>query len=185
MSLKYFFKLIVVSNIIITNCVAQKINTIESVKYDDTKNVTIYSVFPFGNVSINGEWAKTHFNSSSGQQFFINKDSVEIAISLNSYKNFEFNLHHPKSGFDFVKNYYDWDSKYFVDNSQLKREIIKQDSVNNYIIWRLFGENNGVYVDNLFLFGITNKTSKNFMIKTNKMDIDSKTNFLTNIYLNK
>ncbi len=71
---------------------------------------------PYGTVTIPGKWDKGHQNSISHQQFFTNKDSVKIAIAFGSIKNYEFNLTGAKTGFSFVKAFYEWDSKYFVEH---------------------------------------------------------------------
>jgi len=109
-------------------------------EYNASKNVTDYFVIPYGSVSIPGEWTKTNYNSVSKQQFFQNRDSIIIAIAFNRFDKYEFNMNGEHQGFDFVKAYYEWDSKYFVDSHGLQRQEIERDSLNGFITYRIYGQ---------------------------------------------
>lgn len=177
---------LIIFQLITVASLAQKTTVTEGVYYNKKKNCTNYFVMPYGTVSIPGKWEKGRQSSVSYQQYFKNeKDSVTIAISFGSYKSFGFNLKGNLKGFDFVKKYYEWDSQYLTNNTGLQREIIKEDSLNNYIIWQLRGNTHGVDVDQLFLFGIKNKNISDFMINTQKWNIDTKVSFLENLFLSK
>ena len=105
------------------------------------KNQTDYFVIPYGNVSIPGEWKKLKYNSQSRQQFFTNNDSIEIVISFSGYDKYEFNENGSKKGYDFVTAFYEWDSKYFVDSYGLNRRLVISDSINNYVLYQIYGSN--------------------------------------------
>ena len=134
----YFFCLTLM--LLLTNCATTWTSTIVGGEYNASKNVTDYFVIPYGSVSIPGEWTKTNYNSVSKQQFFQNRDSIIIAIAFNRFDKYEFNMNGEHQGFDFVKAYYEWDSKYFVDSHGLQRQEIERDSLNGFITYRIYGQ---------------------------------------------
>jgi hypothetical protein len=180
----FFFCLILISAFIFTNCVTQRASTIEGFDYDESKNQTKYFVSPYGSISIPGKWNKSDYNSVSGQQFFMNSDSIRIAIAYNRYDKYEFNLDGSKKGFDFIQAFYEWDSKYFVDSYGLNRKIIENDGMNNYILYQVFGEKNGVVFDTYFLIGEKNGNVSNLSLMiTDKWTEDTKIKFLKGLYV--
>ena len=78
-----------------------------------------------------GHWEKTSYNSISRQQFFRNQDSVIIAISFGRFDKYEFNMNGAEAGYNFIKAFYEWDSKYFVESHGLKRQVLESDSINH------------------------------------------------------
>ncbi|MDL2297364.1 hypothetical protein LJC68_10015, partial [Bacteroidales bacterium OttesenSCG-928-B11] len=166
-------------------CKTQYVSTIVGGDYDKSKNQTDYFVLPYGSVSIPGKWEKTNYNSVSRQQFFQNTDSIIIAVSFGPCNKYEFNRDNSKKGFDFVTAFYEWDSEYFESNYRLNREKIESNEKENFIIWRVFGENNNIYWDTYFLFGEKNGYANSFSImKTDKWTKEEKMYFLKKIYLN-
>lgn len=103
--------------------------------------------------AIPGKWEKTNFHNVSGQQFFTNKDSLRIAIAFNRFDKYEFNVGGALKGNDFVKAFNEWDSKFFVDSYGLQRNILKNDNINNYILYQIYGLTNGAKFDTCFLVG--------------------------------
>jgi len=182
-SVKAFLFLIIIS--ILTNCASQKYSsTIVGGEYNEVKDVTNYFVFPYGSVSLPGKWEKTNYNSISKQQFFVNQDSQIIAIAFGRYDNYEFNKDGSYSGYSFVEKFYEWDSKYFVDTYMLKRQPIVNDSINNFFIYRIFGEIEKVNIDTYYLIGEKNGNTSNFSISvSNKWTENEKINFLEKIFL--
>ncbi|MDR1113030.1 MAG: hypothetical protein LBL18_04640 [Bacteroidales bacterium] len=141
-------------------------------------------VFPYGAVAIPGKWKRTIYNSAARQQFFDNSDSITIAIAFGQYTKFEFNKNGSKKGYDFVKAFYEWDSEYFSTTYNLDIELIEADSINNLIIWRVYGNYNDSYWNTYFLFGEKNGFVKNFAIMSaKKWTIEQKIDFLKNMYL--
>ena len=174
------------SIILFVGCATQRTSTIVSCDYDTKHNQTNYMVFPYGSVSLPDKWEKTSYNEVSKQQYFINSDSVRIAIAFSPYNKYEFNRDGSKKGFEFVKAFYEWDSQYFVSNYRLNQEMIESNEKDNYIIWRAFGENNNIYWDAYFLFGEKNGFVSNYSIMTtDKWTIEQKREFLKGIYINK
>jgi hypothetical protein len=170
--------------ILLTNCATQRTSTLVGGNYNETKNETDYFVVPYGSATLPGKWEKTNYNTISRQQFFRNQDSVIIAIAFGRFDKYEFNMNGSQTGYDFVKAYYEWDSKYFVDSHGLKREIIESDSSNHFMVYRIFGQIEKGEFDTYFLIGEKNGNISNFSISdTDKWTESEKTIFLKNIFL--
>src|ERR1051326_7152552 len=164
----------------------QRTSTATGCDYDASKNITHYFVVPYGSADIPGKWEKEHYNKVSGQQFFTNKDSISLAIAFQSYKGYEFNPKGKLKGFDFVKAFYEWDSKYLIDRYELKRTILVSDSINRYIIYRIYGKQYQASVDTYFLIGEKNGNTSNFSISiTDKWSENEKVEFLKKLCLEK
>jgi len=170
--------------ILLTNCATHRTSTIVGGNYNETKNETDYFVVPYGSVILPGRWEKTNYNSISRQQFFRNQDSVIIAIAFGRFDKYEFNMNGSETGNNFVKAYYEWDSKYFVESHGLKRQVIESDRTNHFIVYRIFGQIEKGEFDTYFLIGEKNGNISNFSISdTDKWTESEKTIFLKNIYL--
>ena len=170
--------------LILTGCASQRVSTIVGCDYDESKNQTDYFVLPYGSVSIPGKWEKSNYNSISGQQFFANTDSIKIAIAFNRFDKYEFNADGSKKGYDFVKAFYEWDSRFFVDSYGLKRRIIENDSINNYILYQIYGLANGATFDTYFLVGEKNSNVNSLSIMTtDKWTEYTKIEFLKGLYI--
>jgi hypothetical protein len=163
---------------------SQRVSTIVGCDYDESKNQTDYFIVPYGSVSIPGKWEKSNYNNVSGQQFFINKDSIRIAIAFNRFDKYEFNADGSKKGFEFVKAFYDWDSQFFVDSYGLQRRVLETDSINNFILYQIHGLTNGANFDTYFLVGEKNGNVNNLSIMTtDKWTEDKKVEFLKGLYI--
>ena len=125
-------------------CFSQRTSTIVGGGYDAAKDATNYLVFPYGEVSLPGKWEKCGYNKEACQQFFRNRDSVIVAISFAQYNRYEFNKDGAFKGNDFVKAFYEWDSKYFVSNG-FNRIILETDMTKQSIIYRIFGDKVNTY----------------------------------------
>ncbi len=181
-SLNKYFILITIA--LLTSCASQKVSTLVAYNYDEEKNTTDYFILPYGSVSIPGRWNKTDYISISRQQFFKNFDNITIAIAFAPYDKYEFNADKPKKELDFALAYYEWDSKYFVETHKLKREFMEKDSTNNFVIYRIFGENEKGKFDTYFLVGERNGFVSNFSIMdTDKWDRKYKIDFLKRLYI--
>jgi hypothetical protein len=170
--------------ILLTNCATQRTSTIVGGEYNKTKDETEYFVFPYGSVVLPGNWEKTNYNQTSRQQFFINQDSIIIAIAFGRYNKYEFNRDGSKAGFNFVKEYYEWDSEYFIDSHGLKRLLLESDSTNSFLIYRIYGQIEKGKFDTYFLIGEKNGNVSNFSISdTDKWTVGEKINFLRKVFL--
>ncbi|NDW08395.1 hypothetical protein D0T56_01795 [Dysgonomonas sp. 520] len=167
------------------SCSSSRTSYIVSCEYDKSKNVTYYSKFPLGSVYIPGEWQQTTYNSTSKQQYFINKDSVIIAIAIVPSNGFEFNQDNSKKGFEFTKSFYEWDSEYLSKTHGLQVNIEEEDPVKNYIIWTIQGNVDNNPIQCCFLFGESNNVAKNYSVQVAKgWDGEQIVSFLRSLYLN-
>jgi len=111
-----------------------------------------------------GKWVETTYNSISRKQFFINQDSVSIAISFGQCNKFEFNADGNKKSFELLEVFYNWESKYFIEEYKLLVEKIKEDTATNFILWHVDSEDRKL--DTYLLFGISpNCSFSNFSIQ--------------------
>jgi len=95
--------------LLLTSCYIQQATSIlTSTYYDSKEDKTDYLYFPYGDIALPGKWVETTYNSSSRQQFFINQDSVSIAISFGPCNKVEFNADGNKKGFEFLEMFYNW-----------------------------------------------------------------------------
>ncbi len=174
---------ILIVSYFLSSCATQKVTVLTGVDYDESQNRTEYFVMPYGTVSIPGKWNKKHYNSVSRQQFFTNSDSVEIALAIGDNK-YEFNPNGAVTGFEFVKAFYEWDANYFVESHGLNTSLIEEDSVNHYLIWRLFGDKKPGKFDTYFLIGEKKGTVSSFSITlTDKWSTPEKIKFLKELFL--
>jgi hypothetical protein len=180
--IKYYLLLTII--IALTCCATQRVSTIVGGEYTESKNETEYFVIPFGSVTLPGKWEKKNYDPVSRQQYFRSKDSIIIAIAFSRFNYYEFNLNGSQTGYNFVKAYYEWDSKYFVESHGLKRLQIENDSINHYMIYRIFGKIDKGEFDTYFLIGEKKGNISNFSISdTDKWSEKEKTFFLANIFL--
>jgi hypothetical protein len=182
--MKQILSILTLTTILLTGCATKKISTIEGYDYDELKNQTNYFVLPLGSVSIPGKWEKRNYQSVSRQQFFINEDSIKIAIAFNRFDDYEFNTDGSKKGFEFVRAFYEWDSKFFADTYGLERRILENDSINKYILYQIYGTAKGTKFDTYFLIGNKEGNVNNLSItSTNKWTEKEKVDFLKKLYL--
>jgi len=170
---------------IVTSCMAPKaISTIESNNYDDKANQTTFTKLPFGSISIPGKWTKVSYNQVSRQHNFKNADSVLTAVAINQSSSYPFYKLNMTSN-EVVKEFYEWDSKYLAENINGKRTIIKQDTVNQFIVWQITADNEKYKVDNHYLFGSENGIIFTVFISTKKWTNEQKVEYLQTVYKNK
>ena len=115
--------------------VPKTMTTITGGSYDKKKDRTSYFVIPYGSASLPGNWVQLSYNNTSRQQFFRNKDSVEISVAFGPANKFEFSKPGLK-GFALAKTYYEWESKYQREARHGNTQLITQDSSNNYVLWK-------------------------------------------------
>ena len=173
------------SVLLLTSCHIQHATSIlTSADYDSNEDKTDYLYLPYGKVSLPGKWLKKEYDSNSKQQYFTNQDSVIIAIAFGPCNKFEFNADGNKKGFEFLEAFYNWDSKYFIEEHKLLVEKIEEDTTTNFILWHVESEDRKF--DTYLFSGISpNCIFSNFSIQaTKKWSREKKIEFLQNLYLN-
>jgi hypothetical protein len=184
--MKSTIKILILSFLtIVTSCMGPKyVSTIVSDHYDKNKDQTTYTKFPYGSLSLPGQWTKTSLNQVSGQQNFESKDSLSTALLINQASSYPFYVKGMTSN-EFVKAFYEWDSKYFIDNIKANCSIIKQDTVNHFIIWQIIAHNDKYNVENQYLFGCENGLVFTIFAPTRKLTFEQKIDFMETVYKNK
>ena len=172
--------------VLMINCASQKTSIIVGGEYNETKNETGYFVIPYGSVTIPGNWTKTNYTSTSRQQFFQNSDSINIAIAFSRFDKYTFNSDGRHKGYDFIRSYYEWDSKYFVETHGLQRQEMETDSINRFMTYRIFGNIDKDEFDSYFLIGVKNGNITNISISDNeKWTEKEKLTFMKNLFISK
>ena len=175
LAMKGFYVLAIM--VLLAGCVSQKTSSIVGGDYDAAKDATDYFVMPYGQVSLPGKWEKWRYNEEARQQFFVNKDSVIVAVSFAQYDKYEFNKDGELKVNDFVKAFYEWDSKYFESNG-FSRQILETDLTKQSIIYRIYGEKVNTY----FLIKEKNGYVSNYSINyTDKWSESEKIQFLKSL----
>ena len=181
--MKKLFKLIVPFGltIILLSCASSKSASIlYSDKYDETHDQTQVLIYPYGEVKVPGKWRKTREYQISGQHFFLNKDSISLAVALQPWDKFEFSANNPDiTSENFVQKFYEWDAFYMKDVSDGELKILKENQEKNYLIWNL-SNNRGL--NEYFLFGLKGKIAFNINISTELWDEQKKIDFLETVY---
>lgn len=170
---------------IVTSCLGPKyVSTIVSDNYDEIKDQTTYMKFPYGSLNLPGQWTKSFLNQSSGQQNFKSNDSLSTALLINETSSYPFYTKGMTSN-EFVKAMYEWDSKYYIDKFQANCPIIKQDTVNYFIVWQIIAHNEKYNIENQYLFGCENGIVFSVLAPTRKLTFEQKIDFVEAVYKNR
>lgn len=78
MNLKVLMIILIVLNL---GCSSSRTSIIVSDSYDKATDKTTLGLIPYGNIEIQGKCTKTRYNEVSRQHFFVNNDSIAIAIT--------------------------------------------------------------------------------------------------------
>ena len=160
------------------------VSIIVSDYYDEKQDQTTYMKLPYGSLTLPGQWTKTSLNKISGQQNFKSKDSLSTALLINQTSSYPFYVKGMSSN-EFLKAFYEWDSKYFIDNIKANCKIIKQDTINHFIIWEIIAHNDKYNIENQYLFGCENGIVYTVFAPTTKLTLEQKINFIESVYKNK
>lgn len=168
--------------IILSACsVSRQTSMLYNESYDKESNRTTITMFPFGVVKLPGVWTKTREFAQSGQYFYLNEDSVQVAIAMHEWNNIEFSHQNPNvTTLNFVRKFYEWESNYFKEITGREPRIVKEDTQKNYLIWHLM---NGTQRVDYFLFGLKGNTAFNLNVKASHWDEEKKVRFLEQMFL--
>lgn len=171
-----------VAILLVLGCKSQTVSTVTGSGYEEEKDQTEYSVSPYGSVLIPGKWEKKDYFSSSKQQFFINADLVACAVALTPTNQFEFNTDGSKSGFEFIRSYYEWERNYFAGLG-LKNELVEENESEGYLIWRCYGTLNNSEINYYFLYREKGNVSFSLFVTLGKWTSDDRIRFLKSIQI--
>lgn len=164
------------------NTTAQRpVSTVTSGSYSKKTGLTTYSVLPFGSVAFPGKWRKAYYYHISRQQNFIQGDSLKTAISINMASRYPF-YKQEFSENRMAREMYEWDSQYLVERAGGERVIVKDDTVNHFIVWKLTAGSDRPRGAPIYLFGSQRGIIYNLSIVTDRWDEDRKLRFLEDMY---
>lgn len=172
---------VVAFGIVIASYSQRRISTIESFDYIKRKKITVYTIFPYGTVSLPGKWKK---GKQYGWQQYAYNDSIgEIAIIMAPNDKINFNHDGAKKNYEFAKAYYEWESNYFKDTVGVHTELIEKDSINNFIIFRIWLDEKNI--NTIMLVGGKEKLARNIAFYSSKyLSQSEKILFLKKLYYN-
>ena len=146
--------------------------------FDEKTNKTTLTLFPYGNIILQGKWIKTRYNENSRQHFFTNKDSTTLVVTKNPKEKYSF-YKPDQNDKMFVTDFFKWDSEYW-EKQGLNISTLLDSSDRGYIIWQATKTN----VHDTFLFGSKNGFAYNFMATSKILSLENKIELLKEIYSN-
>lgn len=154
------------------SCSSSRTSRIVSDSYDKVNDKTTLGLIPYGNILIQGRWTKTRYNEVSRQHFFMNNESVTIAITKapkEKYPFYEENLTDEK----FTEKFYQWEFEHYTKQGY-KIEKINPERQQNYIIWKATGNE----ANTIFIYGAKNNFAYKFSVLKAKWSEEKKIEFL-------
>jgi hypothetical protein len=124
--------------------------------YHKAKDVTFYTIYPYGSIMLPGEWIRSRYNEQTSQQFFWRlSDSTIIGLG----KNPRYKLSCYKRGmsdYDVIVAFYKWDAEY-VESKGASVDLLEKNEEKVYIVWQkkekrklstfLYGAKDGLVYD--------------------------------------
>ncbi|GAB5556829.1 MAG: hypothetical protein SchgKO_10420 [Schleiferiaceae bacterium] len=159
---------------LVIGCSTTKTTTLISDDYNQEKNVTTLTILPHGHIVIPGKWTKTSYNEVSRQHFFVNEDSITIAVAKNPQDKYPF-YQESMTDQEFVRKFYEWDSEYYEKQGfEIKENTIGD----NYVVWTVSGK--GAHTT--FLFGGKDKYAYNIAVFTEQWTEEKRIEFLKSLF---
>jgi hypothetical protein len=156
------------------SCATTQESIVVSDRYDEGADATILTLIPYGTIEIPGEWTKTKYNEISRQHFFMNKDSVLIAVTKNPKAKYPFYTD-SISDKEFAVDFYEWEKDHY---EQQDYNISEKSIGNNFVIWDATGKG----ANTVFLYGAKNQYAYNFAVFTEHWTEDKRIEFLINLF---
>jgi len=168
---------------LITGCHSKLVPQSPSdIRFDEGAGRTIYATTPWGIVSIPDKWAAGKYNKATRQQYFYHKDTATLIVSVGACKSYPFGKD-GTAGYDFVRKYYEVESKY---NGLLEQptRIIEESEKDRYIIWTMRADG----IDQYVICGVKDCTCnecgyRTIHLKSRKYSADKAVAFLKDAFL--
>jgi hypothetical protein len=152
------------------------------IHFDESAGRTVYSTTPWGVVSIPDKWSAGKYNKNTGQQYFYHNDTATLIVSVGACKSYPFGKD-GTAGYDFVRKYYEVESKY---NTMLEQptHIIEENEKDRYIIWTMRADG----IDQYFICGVKHCTCnecgyRTIHLKSRKYSVHKAIEFLKDAFL--
>ncbi len=104
-----------------------------------TAQAMVYTVAPYGSVSLPGKWEAGKYLPSSMQQYFYRADTTTMIVTVNACRNYPFVKGGPE-GFDFGKRDYEAETKYQTQLLEQKTVVLEENKENRYILWMVHAD---------------------------------------------
>lgn len=168
---------------LITGCHSKLVPQSPSdIRFDEGAGRTIYATTPWGMVSIPDKWAAGKYNKATRQQYFYHKDTATLIVSVGACKSYPFGKD-GTAGYDFVRKYYEVESKY---NGLLEQptRIIEENKKDRYVIWTMRADG----IDQYVICGVKDCTCnecgyRTIHLKSRKYSADKAVAFLKDAFL--
>lgn len=147
----------IIAFIIFSSCSTSRTSMLITESYDQKLDVTTQTQIPYGSIEIPGKWRKTKYLSTSRQHFFINQDSISIAVAKQLKEDYPFYLEDTSS--NFAQNFYEWEKNYY-EKQGFTISKLEENSTLNYVIWEAKGNS----TNTIFLYGGKGKLAYNFAV---------------------
>ncbi len=144
--------------LVLTSCKTTQTSMIIAENYDEKKNQTTLTLFPYGNIVFPDKWTKTSYNQVSKQHFFTNNDSTTFAVTKNPKDKYPFYKTNQTDN-EFVTDFVKWDAEYW-EKQGLTVTTIDNQANKGYILWQAKSDEKNV--NTIFLFGSKNGLTYNF-----------------------
>lgn len=152
-------------------------------RYDKQQDITVYTVTPYGSLSLPGKWESGKYNKTSLTQYFYRADTTTMTTALGPCGYFPFGRQGAE-GYNFVKRYYDMEARYQAEFLEQTPEIIATDSTSRYMIWKVRSDG----VDEFHLCGVKDCNCDQcafalLMVKNRRLNRETCVKMLKDIFL--
>ncbi len=169
------------SMLMFTSCYTPgTISIIYSADYNNKEKLTKYDKYPFGQVKIPGNWILENYDPVNRTHFYRDSAQVYLGIGMVFCNQTPF-YQKDMSDSLFLREYYEWDSKYWIEKIGASARIIEKDTINNTLLWNLKDDKN---LNSFYLYGTKYHRAFYFLVSTDKWSDSEKINFLKTLYSN-
>lgn len=117
--------------------------------YKQNASSMVYTVNPYGSIALPGKWDAGKYAKASRQQYFYRSDTTTMIVSIGACSNQPF-ARDGIDGFEFVRRYYEAESKYQTQLLEQTPRVLIEDKENKYMLWTVHSDG----IDQYFLCGV-------------------------------
>lgn len=151
--------------------------------YKQNANNMVYTVSPYGSLALPGQWTAGKYAKASRNQYFYRSDTTTMIVSIDACRNQPF-ARDGIDGFEFVRRYYEAESKYQVQLLEQTPRVLIEDKENKYMLWTVHSDG----IDQYFLAGVKDCTCnecayRTLTLKNRRLTEKQATRLLQDIFL--